>query len=261
MTRNKRFVTFLALIAGTWAACGQSVDRGTQDGGATVMVQYGAESKSIALASIAPIIVEGNTGVQVSAVIAKAFPAAVLSSVGADFIAPDGFRPAAKSGCRPLIPIPGANLDKGVLDPQSANLLWAPSLGYGGCMGVKGVSQILMVNLADSGQTLQVRLDAAMVDVDLRFQQTTDVGEEQRINLQNLVKSSGITDTPQDFTFDLEAADGSHPSADHGGVLLTWEQLAHGTLHPQTRNLAFDAAAGLAAYWNLSEARALILHP
>jgi hypothetical protein len=248
-------------LAAAGAACSQAVDPGTTDGGAAVQVQYGTESKSVDLASLTPATVEGNTGARVSEVIAAAFPSARLPLIGADFIAPDGFRPAAKSGCRTLIPVTGGDLEQGVLDPQSANLLWAPSLGFGGCMGVRGVAKILVVDLSDSGPMFAVRFGATAIDIDLRFQPATEVDGEPRIQLQNLVKSSGITDAPQTFSFDVEAADGTRPGAGPGATLLTWEQLAHGTLHAQTRELAFDAAAGLSAVWNVTEARALILVP
>lgn len=245
----------LALSALGLAACGQSVDQGPPDGGYRVKVQYGAESKSVDLSSLPPATVEGNSGARVSEVIAQAFPSASLALIGADFIAgADGFRPAAKSGCRPLIPVAGSDLEKGVLDAQSGNLLWAPSLGYGGCMSVKAVGEILVVNLADPGTIFTVRLGDAAVEVDLRFQQTADVGGEPLVNLQGPVKASGVTDAPQDIRYDIEGADGFRPTVDRQAVPLTWEQLAQVYINPVSRNISFDETLGLESYWNIQDA-------
>jgi len=252
----------LAIAAGLGPACGQSIDQGQGDGGATVEVRFGADTRAVELDQLGTTTTEGNTGVPLSALIAAAFPQLDLDAVGADFAAEDGFRPASRAGCRPLIPVSGASLELGVLEPLSGSILWAPSLGFGGCMSVRGVVELLVVELGAPGVLVEVRADLASVPVDLRFQPTVEVAGAARVSLQGLVTASGVIEEPAGMVFDLEGADGFRPTLDRALAPLTWEQLGQGGLDPTSRDAAFDGAAGLPGTWGVRDvARVHVLSP
>jgi len=233
-------------------ACDQAVDEGNPDGGESlVAVHYDDQTEAVDLMQLATVEVGGDELVPLTAVVQEAFPSA--GSVEADFEAADGFRPAAKSDCLPLIPVPNDLLASGYLDPLTRNLIWDEALGYGGCMHPKDVAIIRLSDGGAQGALLTLTLDDFQVEVDLGFQPTETVGEEQLVPLQTVISASGVASSPNLYDYDFEGADGFRPTLDKDAAPLTWDEVGSGHIHPQTRDLTFDESAGISGYWGVND--------
>ena len=142
----------LLCLAGALAAllclsCSQETDPGTPDAGLsgkTVQVVWSGASTEVALGGLQTVEVGGLQLVPLTDVIAGVLGAEPLAGITADFTAGDGFKPGSKSTCDGLIPVPGATLAQGYLDPQTRNLTWDESLQYPGCLHLTDTAEILL---------------------------------------------------------------------------------------------------------------------
>jgi hypothetical protein len=148
-----RPVFFGLTLLAIGSACGSSGDGGGKDAtgndgpaAVTVSVSYQGTSQAVALTGMPTIDVQGAPVVRLSDVVAKAFPAASLDKIQADFRSADGFMPASKDFCKTLIPLKGSLLAQGYIDPVTRNLSWDESLKYPGCMSVTGTAEILVTD-------------------------------------------------------------------------------------------------------------------
>jgi len=108
----------------------------------SVGVTYGGTTETVDLPTLATTDVEGVPLVRLSDVVAAAFPAVVLADVTADFVAGDGFRPGQSGNCADVVPIEGAALAQGYIDPATRDLAWDDALDFPGCMGVRDTATI-----------------------------------------------------------------------------------------------------------------------
>jgi hypothetical protein len=240
-------------------SCNQSVDPGQGEGHWKVTVRYHLETRSVDLGSFETATVENVQGVRLTDVIQEAFPDAPGGTLAADFVGADGFRPSGKSDCRVLIPLGYEILQKGVVDSTSGNLLWAASLGFGGCMGVSAVSEILIVDPEERGPFIKVRWNDTQTEVDLKFLPTTLQDGQPWVRLQTLVKSAGVSESPEIAYFDLEDGLGNRPGSNPDISLLDWEGLSMGSVQPSTTEVHFEAESGLSDPWNLADLSSVIL--
>lgn len=77
-------------------------------------------------------------------VVGKAYPNEDISTLTADFVAHDGFRPVDSPNCQEMIPVAGALLEKCVIDKATGNLTWSVELGMPGCLGVRGLTVLTL---------------------------------------------------------------------------------------------------------------------
>ncbi|MCL2625257.1 MAG: hypothetical protein FWD46_00355 [Cystobacterineae bacterium] len=85
-------------------------------------------------------LIDSVAYVKLSDVLEAAFPGKQLQVV--DFIGPDGFSPNSSENCNGLLPVVGATIEQGYINPLNGNLRWDASLAYPGCMRVNGVAEI-----------------------------------------------------------------------------------------------------------------------
>lgn len=108
----------------------------------TVKVTYKGQDKVVDLSQPAPVTFEGIASAKLSDVIALAFPNLTQTSLTADFMSSDGYKPGTKSNCIGLLPVPGANIALGYIGLPDRKLRWELSLGYPGCLYVKDLAEI-----------------------------------------------------------------------------------------------------------------------
>lgn len=139
-----------AALALGLAACGseQDVDDGTPTLTAkTTRVTYLGASQEIDLSTLGTVDVGGVVVVRLGEVLSTALPEVSLATVGANFLSSDGFNPSSKENCALLLPVVGATLNQGYLDPSTRNLSWDVTLAYPGCLAVRDLAEILVETL------------------------------------------------------------------------------------------------------------------
>ena len=133
-------------------SAGAVVDRGgsevgtSSDGvaGVSMQVIYNGKSTPVALGTLPPVTLDGESYARLSEVALAALPGTNLDSLVVDFESGDGFRPGTKANCAGTIPAPAVNLAKGYVHLQSRSLRWDDSLAYPGCMAVTDVAKLLL---------------------------------------------------------------------------------------------------------------------
>lgn len=148
--RTPALASLLLLLA----ACGSlppdpDADAGTQpmDAGpseTSVEVTFDGGSQVVELLGLPTAPIGDQTVVLLDGVLTRAFPSLDVSQVQLGFLAFDGFDPASKANCQGLVPVPGANLHKGGIIPQTRNLQWEDSLQYPGCLYVHGTVKLIV---------------------------------------------------------------------------------------------------------------------
>ena len=114
------------------------------DAGLKLKITYASTDYMVDISTVA---VETSGLALVSNAVLKALPGKDLSTVNAtNFLGSDGFDPSTKPSCQAVLPVDGASLDKGFLDPATLNLTWDASLSMPGCLGVHGLGQILLAD-------------------------------------------------------------------------------------------------------------------
>ncbi|MGC4115654.1 MAG: hypothetical protein QM765_13825 [Myxococcales bacterium] len=137
-------------------------DTGTlsPDGGASgksVKVTYNGNSSTVALGQLTTVSLNGVPYAKLADVLAAAIPGKTLDQLRAtDFIGADGFTPNSKTNCATLLPVAGATLAKGYIDPATRNLKWDESLTYPGCMIVKDTAEIIVADADAAGADASV---------------------------------------------------------------------------------------------------------
>ncbi len=205
------------------SGCSQTVDPGRSDGGKVVRVDLGTDHEDVTLNEIS-----SSATVTLEQLALVAWPDADLSALGADLVGVDGFRPASKSTCRGLIPVPGDLLARGVLDIQTANLTWDEELGYSGCMQVRGLERLILVSADDAHVSVDVVLGQDSQRVDLRFQPTQEVDGSNAVALDGIVSASGMTQSEDLYLYDLESLEGIMPGQDLSAAPLDFSALKDG---------------------------------
>jgi hypothetical protein len=114
--------------------------------GKTLVVTYGGKSYTVELSKLTTVTIDATSYDKLSDVVASSLPSASLSSLLADFEGIDGFKPSSKSNCVSIIPIAATNLALGYVQPQSLLMRWDDSLGYPGCLAVKGLAKIILTD-------------------------------------------------------------------------------------------------------------------
>jgi hypothetical protein len=213
-----------------------------------ISIARGTESRQVELGALP----SAALGVRVSDVVKRAWPTLDDTSIAADFIAGDGFRPAARSPCLGLVPVSGTLLKQGYLDPDTGDLGWDDSLAFPGCLHVKGVATIVVLDRQTQGAKVKVASADATVDVDLSLLPTVSVGNTRMVALDVVVSSSGVVAAPHLFDYDFEDAKGVRPTASVK-TPLTWSQLTKGWIEPASRDLAWDTALALPQAWSLRD--------
>jgi hypothetical protein len=92
------------------------------------------------------VTVGGVSCARLSDVVLLAFPGKDLATLTADFADPTGYMPSQKANCQGYVPVGGDKLAKGYVELQSHNLKWDADLGFPGCLGVKGMSKIILAS-------------------------------------------------------------------------------------------------------------------
>lgn len=224
-------------------------DDAGSDGAMTVEVVYAGAAREIALDQLEA----GAFGVTVADVVGTAWPELDLAASAVDFVSVDGFRPASRSPCQGLVPVAGALLDQGYLDPATADLTWDEALDYPGCLHPNHVATIVALDVGTRGALVGLTAGDRQVDVDLSLLPTEDVGGEAMVRLDVVATASGVVDAPHLFDYDFEAVDGSRPTASGELAPLAWSFLTRGWIHPVARSLTWDAALGLEAAWAVDD--------
>ncbi len=130
--------------AGDVTDAGARDDAGTT-GGLSVTVHFpDGGAGEVALSGLATEDLEGATVVRLSLVVTTALPEVTLSEVRVGFKASDGFDPASRGNCMSLLPLEGARLTQGGIDPVTRNLNWEDALGYAGCMYVNDLTDLFL---------------------------------------------------------------------------------------------------------------------
>jgi len=244
--------SLLAILLVGLCGCGDDDAAGPE--GTRVTVTYEGEGREVVLETLAPSV----QGVPLSDVVEAAWPELDRSALVADFLAGDGFRPARRTDCQDEIPFPGDQLDRGWIDPATADLAWDESFSFTGCMHVRGVATILLFDEGTAGPKVRVEAGDTGIDVDLMFLPTVEVAGAPRVVLDMVVSASGIAEAPHLWDFDLEDADGTRPG-EALGATLGWDQLTKGWIDPVTRDLTWDASLALDEAWTLHDARVIRL--
>lgn len=113
--------------------------------GKSVKLVYNGAATTIALGGLPLSDFGGLKCVKLSEIALVAAPAKSHDQLQiSDFLAADGFTPKSKSNCKALIPVVGALLAQGCIDPLTRNLQWQSSLGYPGCMHTGDVAEIVL---------------------------------------------------------------------------------------------------------------------
>lgn len=215
----------------------------------SVNVSFEGEVRVLELAELEA----GPSGVSLDEIVTAAWPELDQQGIGVDFIAADGFRPAARSNCLDLIPVPSDLFGSGFLDPETRDLNWEESLDYPGCLHPNNVETILLIELESEGAMVRVVAGDAEVDVDLSLLPTVDVEGVPLIVLDQVVISSGVVDAPQLFDYDLEGSDGFRPTSAEDREPLPWSALSQGWIDPSERDVHWDEALGIEAAWTVSD--------
>jgi hypothetical protein len=138
-------VACLAFAAG----CGdQGVETDPTDApaGRAVAVSFGGDALDVTLADCPLVDYQGASCARLNDVVEHAFADVVLADIAADFEAADGFRPASKDNCAPLVPVPGDILTEGYIETETGNLQWAEALAYPGCLHLRDTVLIEIVS-------------------------------------------------------------------------------------------------------------------
>jgi hypothetical protein len=123
------------------------LDSGLPDAGATgptVSVVSGATSRSVDLSTLPTRVLGPKTVVGLELVLRATFPELEGTGVKVGFKASDGFDPASRGGCVPLLPLAETHLARGGIEPLTRNLAWDDSLGYPGCLYVRDCSTLTL---------------------------------------------------------------------------------------------------------------------
>jgi hypothetical protein len=118
--------------------------------GKTVDVIYDGKTTAVDLSKPTPVVgTDGNSYARLSDLVLLALPGKALNTLVADFESSEAtgsYKPGSKDNCKNLIPLPGEKMDKGYIHPQSRRLIWDEGLGFPGCMSVKDLAKIILVN-------------------------------------------------------------------------------------------------------------------
>jgi hypothetical protein len=139
----------VALLAAA-AACSQEVGDGGDGAAGSVAVVYGESRVDVDLGTLTAVDVgEGEVHVPLDDVVAAGDLARPLEELEFDFLAGDGFAPRDSPNCTDdLVPVPGANLERGYIHRENRRLFWDAELGYPGCLSVRDTAEILASDLA-----------------------------------------------------------------------------------------------------------------
>ena len=232
--------------------CQQSMDEGQPDGQAkTVLVHWAGQIETIDLGRLDSVEQAGREVVAVDGVVRAAFERVALTEVAADFVAVDGFRPAGKSLCRTLIPVPGDQLAKAYLDVASANLLWDDDLGYSGCLFVQQVAELRLYPDDSSVTSVHVSLGDIQAEVGLEFLPAREVDGRDAVALRTVVMSSGLSESVDLYRFAFQTSQTT--STDLGLAALGWDALAAGSIRVDDRSLVWSTLPDQNPAWSLSE--------
>lgn len=139
------FVLVLALTGA--AACGnQSVDSPAADAGTSLAVTYQGSSHAVGLASLPTVRFQDVDCASLSDLVAAALPGSSLEALQANFVSEDGFNPASRANCATAVPVPGADFGGGYVERATRNLMWDPALGYPGCLSVRALGEIQVLD-------------------------------------------------------------------------------------------------------------------
>jgi hypothetical protein len=114
--------------------------------GKTVEVIYSGATHKVDVSKPQPVPLDGTSYARLSEVVLLALPAKSLATLAADFEAADGVKSSSKSNCATLVPVPGDNLAKGYVHPETLNMRWDDALGYPGCLTLKGLAKIILTD-------------------------------------------------------------------------------------------------------------------
>lgn len=113
----------------------------------TVLVTYKGSATAVDLAQPTKVSVNGVDYAKLSDVVAIAVTSAAVDQLQVtNILASDGFNPASKPNCAALLPLDGAVLASGYIDPATRNLQWDEALTYPGCMSVTDTAEILVAD-------------------------------------------------------------------------------------------------------------------
>lgn len=145
---HKAELLSLVCIALVFVACESSTtthDAETSSGPAFSVV-YRSTVVEPDLKEAQAVEIGGTTCKGLASVASLAFPHLDLSTVMVDFLASDGFKPAKSPNCTAIVPISGELLEKGCIILPSHDLKWDASLGWPGCMSIKGAVQMELMD-------------------------------------------------------------------------------------------------------------------
>lgn len=161
-----RRLSLVALVVSCSLACGgpsvsaPGVDAGVVevidaglDGGALVdagvaglmlSVVSGTTTRTVDLSTLPTRALGPKTVVGLDRVVHATFPELEDAGVKMSFKASDGFDPASRGGCAPLLPLAEALFSRGGIDPLTRNLAWDDTLGYPGCLYVRDCATLTL---------------------------------------------------------------------------------------------------------------------
>lgn len=102
----------------------------------TLSVVSGASARTVDLSTLPTHALGPKMVVGLDQVVHASFPELEGSGLRLSFKASDGFDPASRGGCAPLLPLAESLFSRGGIDPQTRNLAWDDALGYPGCLYV-----------------------------------------------------------------------------------------------------------------------------
>ncbi len=119
---------------------------GEVSGVGSMLVRYGDAASPVDLATQSSLVIQGQTMVRLSDVVAASHLSVDLSAVVAGFRGADGFDPATKPTCIDVFPMSGERLQQGYVILATRNLWWDEELGYPGCIHVSDCAEIILSN-------------------------------------------------------------------------------------------------------------------
>jgi hypothetical protein len=255
--KSLRIAVALAVL-GLLSACSQEVDEPEKTTeSAKIAVVNGETIVEVALADVGTVTVNDVEAVTVSALVEKAALGIDMAGMNYNFEADDGYSPATKDNCVGFVPVPGADIDKGYISLDTGELFWDESLGYPGCLNVKGLAKIIVI--APEAEPVVVLVGEGMAEkgVDISLLPTKDVAGAQLVSLADVLAAS--LDSPEIYDFGLEADDGFKPTVDKQAAPLAWEVFSQGYIDPATRDVTWPESLALGGFWSVKAVKRILL--